>query len=91
MPKSKPEIRPVPRVRKLSGVVQLTDWEDGTTVILDLANVTLLHRLGASIDDYLGDGRVTEIGERTKIMTTDRNILLVRETPEEILAAMDPA
>lgn len=65
-------------------MIQLTDWESGKPIFVNEDKIDVVRRLGASVHDY---GNVpTELGERTKIVAGG-DLMLIRETPEEVMSA----
>ena len=70
-------------------MIKLTDWESGKGVwIRSLADIRSMRRLRASVSSAAWSGPPHDMGERTRIDTvTDQ--MLVRETPEEIMAMFE--
>ncbi len=64
-------------------MIRLTDWETGNPAFIDETKIDVVRRLQPSVIDY-GD-RPTELGGRTRINICG-DILLVRETPSEVMA-----
>lgn len=70
----------------LSRLIHLTDWETGSDVYVDPAVIVGMQWIAAKVYEPFGDDDIPrELGARTRI-DTKSNLLLVRETPAEIIA-----
>lgn len=69
-------------------LTKLTEWESGLSVYVDVQQIRSMRRLSASVYEPLGDdSHATELGERTRI-DIGHDVILVRETPEEVLGVV---
>lgn len=70
-------------------MIKLTDWESGLPVYLDPTHIKQIRQLPAKICNPLDeDDPPQELGGRTRIDTLS-DLLLVRETAEEIVAMIN--
>ena len=70
----------------LSKMIHLTEWETGNDVYVDPAVIVGMQWIAAKVYEPFGsDDPPRELGARTRI-DTKANLLLVRETPAEIIA-----
>ncbi len=66
--------------------IALIDWETGRPIHIRPSSILGVRQLVASVhESYGGDRPAQELGERTRIDTV-KDLLLVRETAEEVMA-----
>ena len=73
----------------MKGLLRLTDWDSGESVYVRANAIALIVRLPATVHESYTGGAPTEIGGRTRINVGENDLVLVRETPDEIYAAME--
>ncbi len=63
------------------GLIKLTDYRSGSPVYLDRTHIVSMQSLPAQVYNNTND--IVELGRRTRI-NTQTNMLLVRETPDQV-------
>lgn len=68
---------------------KLTDWETGEVIYVDRTQIVSCRRLNAEVHKPLWKGDVAmELGARTRV-DTRTDMLLVRETAEQVMGLED--